>query len=243
MIKTGYDAKLSAGAITAGGTLGILIPPVGHADRDGAGARRLGGRTLCGGLRARVPAGGHLSPLSARPRFYQSEAGTAGPARESACIAFRRLLREVIVGVVPLLALIAATLGTILAGVGDADRGGGGRRARRPAARRRLPKADLRRPQAGRLRPPPTSSMVLLLAVTSNIFGAVFARLGTANWITETHAGAAGAAGDDADPRDRADLPAGLAVRVAGDHPGLPADLLSRRGPSRARSSISPTSS
>ena len=29
-----------------------------------------------------------------------------------------------------------------------------------------------------------TSSMVLLLAVTSNIFGAVFARLGTANWIT-----------------------------------------------------------
>src|ERR1700704_6077130 len=27
MIKTGYDSKLSAGAITAGGTLGILIPP------------------------------------------------------------------------------------------------------------------------------------------------------------------------------------------------------------------------
>ena len=29
-----------------------------------------------------------------------------------------------------------------------------------------------------------TSSMVLLLAVASNVFGAVFARLGTANWIT-----------------------------------------------------------
>jgi TRAP-type mannitol/chloroaromatic compound transport system permease large subunit len=28
--------------------------------------------------------------------------------------------------------------------------------------------------------------MVLLLAVTSNIFGAVFSRLGTANWLTET---------------------------------------------------------
>lgn len=27
MIKSGYDTKLSAGAITAGGTLGILIPP------------------------------------------------------------------------------------------------------------------------------------------------------------------------------------------------------------------------
>jgi TRAP-type mannitol/chloroaromatic compound transport system permease large subunit len=31
-----------------------------------------------------------------------------------------------------------------------------------------------------------TSSMVLLLAVTSNVFGAVFARLGSANWITNT---------------------------------------------------------
>jgi TRAP-type mannitol/chloroaromatic compound transport system permease large subunit len=31
-----------------------------------------------------------------------------------------------------------------------------------------------------------TSSMVLLLAVTSNVFGAVFSRLGTANWLTES---------------------------------------------------------
>jgi TRAP-type mannitol/chloroaromatic compound transport system permease large subunit len=31
-----------------------------------------------------------------------------------------------------------------------------------------------------------TSSMVLFLAVASNIFGAVFARLGTAQWITDT---------------------------------------------------------
>src|SRR5262249_56383057 len=27
MVKTGYDGRLSSGAITAGGTLGILIPP------------------------------------------------------------------------------------------------------------------------------------------------------------------------------------------------------------------------
>ena len=31
-----------------------------------------------------------------------------------------------------------------------------------------------------------TSSMVLFLALTANIFGAVFARLGAADWITET---------------------------------------------------------
>ena len=27
MVRSGYDGRLSAGAITAGGTLGILIPP------------------------------------------------------------------------------------------------------------------------------------------------------------------------------------------------------------------------
>ena len=40
MKRSGYDIRLSAGAIAAGGTLGILIPPVGHADRDGTGGRR-----------------------------------------------------------------------------------------------------------------------------------------------------------------------------------------------------------
>ena len=67
MIKSGYDAKLSAGTITAGGTLGILIPPVGDADRDGAGARRVGRRSLRRGLRAGLPAGRHLHRLSDGP--------------------------------------------------------------------------------------------------------------------------------------------------------------------------------
>ena len=72
-----------------------------------------------------------------------------------------------------------------------------------------------------------TSSMVLLLAVTSNIFGAVFSRLGTADWVTEVDAGLAAVAGDDADLRGGPALSAGMAVRMAGDHPGVPADLLS----------------
>ena len=78
-----------------------------------------------------------------------------------------------------------------------------------------------------------TTSMVLFLAVTSNVFGAVFARLGTATWITNAllaiplppwaHDVAA------ADP----DLPARLAVRMAGDRAHLPADA--RAGGQRPR--------
>ena len=79
MIKSGYDARLSAGAITAGGTLGISDSALGHADRDGAGARRVGGRALFGRLRPGLPARRHLSRLSARTLVPQSEPRAAGP--------------------------------------------------------------------------------------------------------------------------------------------------------------------
>ena len=98
---------------------------------------------------------------------------------------FGTMLMEVAIGVVPLLGLIGATLGSILAGSGDAD--GGGWHWRRRAhslwrsAYRKLHLGWLQRALNSTMA---TSSMVLLLAVTSNIFGAVFARLGTANWIT-----------------------------------------------------------
>jgi TRAP-type mannitol/chloroaromatic compound transport system permease large subunit len=96
------------------------------------------------------------------------------------------ILKEVFIGVVPLLGLIAATLGSILAGLAtptEASGIGSLGALLLAAAYRRLSYAGLRRAV---LSATATSSMVLLLAVTSNIFGAVFARMGTANWITET---------------------------------------------------------
>jgi TRAP-type mannitol/chloroaromatic compound transport system permease large subunit len=87
---------------------------------------------------------------------------------------------------VPLLGLIAATLGTILAGLAtptEASGIGSLGALILAACYRRLTYAGLRRAVLSTMA---TSSMVLLLAVTSNIFGAVFARMGSANWITET---------------------------------------------------------
>ena len=42
MNRSGYNVKLAAGTITAGGTLGILIHTVDYADRHGAGAGSAG---------------------------------------------------------------------------------------------------------------------------------------------------------------------------------------------------------
>ena len=56
MIKAGYDARLSAGAIAAGGTLGILIPPSVMLVVMGPTMGDAGQHALFGRLRPRLPA-------------------------------------------------------------------------------------------------------------------------------------------------------------------------------------------
>ena len=95
------------------------------------------------------------------------------------------MIKEVLIGVVPLIGLIGAALGSILAGLAtptEAAGIGALGAALLAAAYGRLTYAGVKRAV---LSTTATSSMVLLLATTSNIFGAVFARFGTANWITE----------------------------------------------------------
>jgi TRAP-type mannitol/chloroaromatic compound transport system permease large subunit len=96
------------------------------------------------------------------------------------------IVKEVLIGVVPLVGLIGAALGSILAGLAtptEASAIGALGALFLAAAYRKLSYDGLKRAV---LSTTATASMVLFLAVTSNIFGAVFARLGSANWITET---------------------------------------------------------
>ena len=116
MIKTGYDGKLSAGAITAGGTLGILIPPsvmlivmgpvlgVSVADLY---ASAFGPGFLLASL--------YLAYLLGRS-FINPKLGPPVP-KEERIHGMGVMVKEVLVGVVPLVGLIAAALGSILAGL------------------------------------------------------------------------------------------------------------------------------
>jgi tripartite ATP-independent transporter DctM subunit len=99
------------------------------------------------------------------------------------------IAREVLVGTLPLLGLITATLGSIIGGLATPTEAAGIGSVGAlilAIAYRRFSLGGLQRALISTMA---TSSMVLLLAVTSNIFGAVFARLGSANWITETMLG------------------------------------------------------
>ena len=185
MMRAGYDGRLAAGAITAGGTLGILIPPsvmlivmgpvLGVSVADLYAAAIVPGFMLAALYVAYVALRSWLNP----------KLGPALPLEERAPSVWMAL-RAFAVGVVPLAGLIAATLGSILAGMATPTEAAGMGAAGAlllALCYRKLTWAGLQRAFMQSLA---TSSMVLVLALTSNIFGAVFARLGGADWITDT---------------------------------------------------------
>jgi tripartite ATP-independent transporter DctM subunit len=183
MIKTGYDARLSAGAITAGGTLGILIPPsvmlIVMGPVLGVSVADLYSAAFGPGF---LLAGIYLVYLMARS-FINPKLGPPVP-KEERVTSIVAIFREVAVGILPLFLLIGFTLGSILAGLAtptEAAAIGALGAMILAVCYRRVTYAGLKQACVSAMT---TSSMVLLLAVTSNIFGAVFARMGTANWIT-----------------------------------------------------------
>ena len=112
MIRSGYSARLSAGAIAAGGTLGILIPPsvmlivmgpVINVSVAKLYAAAFGPGFLLASL--------YIVYTLARS-FWNPALGPPVPKDERAA-SFVAILREVIVGMVPLALLIMTTLGTI----------------------------------------------------------------------------------------------------------------------------------
>jgi len=183
MIKAGYDAKLSAGAITAGGTLGILIPPsvmlIVMGPVLGVSVAELYSAAFGPGF---LLAGIYIAYLFIRS-MLNPKLGPPVPKEERVTSVYL-ILREVVVGVLPLFLLIGFTLGSILYGLATPTEAAGvGALGAMILAivYRKVTYAGLKQACLSAMT---TSSMVLLLAVTSNIFGAVFARMGTANWIT-----------------------------------------------------------
>ncbi|WP_088278308.1 TRAP transporter large permease subunit [Ideonella sp. A 288] len=184
MIKSGYDPKMSAGAITAGGTLGILIPPsvmlivmgpvVGVPATDLFAAAVIPGLMLSGLFIAwtlircwRDPSLGPALPEEMRPK-------SMGP-----------VIRDLLIGVMPVIVVILSTLGVILIGAATPTDAGaigclGTFLLTWGSGRLTLPK--LRRAAYATLE---ISSMILLLVTASNLFGAVFSRLGSADFLAQ----------------------------------------------------------
>jgi tripartite ATP-independent transporter DctM subunit len=185
MVRTGYDAKLSAGAIAAGGTLGILIPPsvmlVVMGPTLGVPVNILYSSAFMPGFLL-----GSMYIVYCLVRSaHNPKLGPPVPKAERVTDPIE-LVRELLIGVVPLTALVGFTLGTILAGLATpteaASCGAFGATLLALAYRRLTFKAF----KTAAISTMVTSSMVLLLAVSSNVFGAVFTQLGATALITNT---------------------------------------------------------
>jgi len=185
MIKCGYSPRLSSGAIAAGGTLGILIPPsvmlIVMGPVLGVSVAKL--------YAAAFGPGFLLASLYIAYLLIRSHLNPAlGPPLplEERLVSMKAKLWEFFVGMVPLGVLIAGTLGSILGGLATpteaASMGSAGALVL-ALAYRKLNWEKFRKAALGTLQ---TSSMVIFLGVASNVFGAVFARLGSADLMTKT---------------------------------------------------------
>ena len=185
MMRAGYDPKLSAGAIAAGGTLGILIPPsvmlVVMGPVLGVPVNILYSAAMGPGL---LLAGLYISYCLVRSAINPA-LGPPVPKHERVTD-LMELAKEFIIGVLPLAALIGFTLGTIVAGMAtptEAASCGAFGATLLALVYGRLTFQALKNAALATMI---TSSMVLFLAVASNVFGAVFTQLGTTDLITNT---------------------------------------------------------
>jgi len=244
MIKAGYDSRLSAGAIAAGGTLGILIPPsvmlVVMGPTMGVPVNLLYSATMGPGFALALcyliytMGRSMLNPKLGPPMTRDERAdaytqmttekvglpilvlgflstitlagllayaiaggilGSASPVRVIAALAFAAFtgyaytvypyFRAIMLGIAPLAALIGFTLGTILGGLAtptEAASCGAFGALMLALVYNRLDWSSFKNACVGTMM---TSAMVLFLAVSSNVFGAVFTKLGTASLITD----------------------------------------------------------
>lgn len=184
MRRSGYSASMSAGVITAGGTLGILIPPsvmlVVLAPILGISIVRLFAACIMPGL---FLAGLYVTYAMVRS-FLKPELGPVLPFEERD-VSVTYKAQEFFFGLVPLAVLIIAALGSILFGLAtptEASAMGALGAILLTIAYRRLTFTVFVEAVRQTLT---LSGLVLYLAVGALMFGAVFSSLGSASVITE----------------------------------------------------------
>jgi tripartite ATP-independent transporter DctM subunit len=117
MLKYGYNKKLASGAICAGGTLGILIPPsimlVVMADQAALSLGKLFAGAIIPGL---ILSFLYISYILIRC-WYKPQDGPALSIEERKAVSTKKLTLMVIKSMVPPMILILGVLGSIFAGI------------------------------------------------------------------------------------------------------------------------------
>ena len=184
MDKSKYDVQMSAGIITAGGTLGILIPPsvmlVVMGPVMGIPVTDLYAGALIPGVMLAA-----IYATYALVRSYLNPSLGPALALEDRSGSKLELLVEFIKGMVPITVLLISSLGSIMAGIATPTEGaalGAVGALFLTVIYRRLTWPLLYNSVLKTLE---VSCMILFLVAASNFFGGVFSRLGTPDVISQ----------------------------------------------------------
>lgn len=184
MTKSGYDVRLSAGTITAGGTLGILIPPsimlvvmgpVLEVPVTDLFAAAIIPGIMMAALYAFYVMGRCWLDPSLGPPLPEEDRATS----------MAYVWKEFFLGLVPPAALVFSALGSIMFGLATPTEGaacGAFGALMLTLAYRRLTFSNFRQALIKTLE---ISALILILVAASNFFGAVFSRLGTPGMLTD----------------------------------------------------------
>ncbi len=184
MSESGYDVRLAAGTITAGGTLGILIPPsimlvVMGPVLEVPVTDLFAGAILPGVMMAVLYLAYALGRCWLNPKLGPPLRNDQIPEDRS------HVWREFVLGLVPPTILIAFAMGSILLGWATPTEGAGMGALGSVLLTIGYGKFTWKRSYDALLRTLEISVLILFLVAASNFFGAVFSRLGTPGMITD----------------------------------------------------------
>lgn len=184
MNRSGYDVRLAAGTITAGGTLGILIPPsimlVVMGPVLEVPVTDLFAAAIIPGIMMAV-----LYTVYTLGRCWLNP--SLGPPLPEDMIPESRaeVWKEFFLGLVPPTILIAFAMGSILSGWATPTEGAGMGAFGSLVLTIAYGKFSWRSTYDALIKTLEISVLILFLVAASNFFGAVFSRLGTPSMITE----------------------------------------------------------
>lgn len=184
MNRSNYDVRLASGTITAGGTLGILIPPsimlVVMGPVLEVPVTDLFAAAIIPGIMLAV-----MYATYALVRCWiNPELGPALPVEERA-ESMREVWIEFLKGLVPPSLLVFSALGSILFGLATPTEGAGCGAAGAMLLSLAYRKLTLKGLQEALIKTLEITALIMILVAASNFFGAVFSRLGTPTMLTE----------------------------------------------------------
>ena len=184
MNKSGYDVKLAAGTITAGGTLGILIPPsimlVVMGPIMEIPVTDLFAAAIIPGIMLALLYATYVTIRCA----LNPKLGPVLPEEDRAT-SMMEVLKEFLIGLLPPALLVFAALGSILFGYATPTEAAGCGAVGSLLLALVYKKLTLPKLQEALVKTLEISALIMVLVAASNFFGSVFSRLGTPMVLTE----------------------------------------------------------